>query len=128
MTFKIDAVDYSGKVEVVGYKVTPRRVYGGARGDLLNGESVADLIAIKKDLEITVVSTVESDTASIATALMKEYVSLKFSDPITATDVSGTYEPEMSSIEMAIDVGDAVGAVAKTKRYWYGFHVSFKQK
>lgn len=128
MTFKIDTVDYSGKVEVVGYKVTPRRVYGGARGDLLNGESVADLIAIKKDLEITVVSTVESDTASIATALMKEYVSLEFSDPITATNISGTYEPEMSSIEMAIDVGDAVGAVAKTKRYWYGFSVSFKQK
>lgn len=128
MTFKIDAVDYSGKVEVVGYKVTPRRVYGGARGDLLNGESVADLIVIKKDLEITVVSTVETDTASISTALMKEYVSLEFSDPITATDISGTYEPEMSSIEMAIDVGDAVGAVAKTKRYWYGFSVSFKQK
>ena len=128
MTFKIDTVDYSGKVEVVGYKVTPRRVYGGARGELLSGESVADLIVIKKDLEITVVSTVESDTASIATALMKEYVSLEFSDPITATDISGTYEPEMSSIEMAIDVGDAVGAVANTKRYWYGFSVSFKQK
>ena len=128
MTFKVDNVDYSSKVEVVGYKVTPRRVYGGARGDLLNGESVADLIVIKKDLEIAVVSTVEADTASIATALMKEYVSLEFSDPITATNISGTYEPEMSAIEMALDVGEAIGTAASSNRYWYGFQISFKQK
>ena len=128
MTFKVDNVDFSSKVEVVGYKVTPRRVYGGARGDLLNGESVADLIVIKKDLDIKVVAMAEGDTSAIATALLKEYVQLVFSDPVTATDISGTYEPEVSSIEMAIDVGDAVGAVAKTKRDWYGFQVSFKQK
>lgn len=128
MTFKVDNVDYSSKITIAGYKVSPRRVYGGARGDLLNGESVADLIAIKKDLEVTIVSTVEADTSAIATALLKEYVQLVFSDPVTATDISGTYEPEVSSIEMAIDTGGAVGATASNNRYWYGFQVSFKQK
>lgn len=128
MTFKIDSVDYSSKVLIAGYKVTPRRVYGGARGDLLNGESVADLIAIKKDLDVEVIAMAESDTSAIATALLKEYVQLVFSDPITATDLSGTYEPEVSSIEMAIDIGEAIGATASSNRYWYGFQVSFKQK
>ena len=128
MTFKIDNVDYSSKVLIAGYKVTPRRVYGGARGDLLNGESVADLIVIKKDLDVEVIAMAESDTSSIATALLKEYVQLVFSDPVTATDLSGTYEPEVSSIEMAIDVGEAIGITASSNRYWYGFQVSFKQK
>lgn len=128
MTFKVDNVDFSSKVEVVGYKVTPRRVYGGARGNLLNGESVADLIAIKKDLDIKVIAMAEGDTSAMATALLKEYVQLVFSDPATATDLSGTYEPEVSSIEMAIDVGEAIGTTASGNRYWYGFQVSFKQK
>lgn len=122
MTFKINGTDYSDKVEVRGYIVTPRKIKGNAAGDLLNGESIADLIRTKTDLSVQVVAMVAEDVSSIAYACTGEYVELEFTDAITNTNLSGVYEPDISGIEMAIDE-DYQG-----KRYYYGFSISFTEK
>lgn len=124
MTFVLSGVDYSDKVEVSGYTVTPRKVKGTSAGELIDGETLEDLIVVKTDLQVNIVSTVESDTSAIAYACSGEYVGLKFSDPITGTDLEGTYIPTINGIEMAIDKGEE----HNNKRYYYGFSISFKEK
>lgn len=124
MTFILSGVDYSDKVEVSGYMVTPRRVKGTSAGELLDGETIEDLITVKTDLQVNFVSTEEGDTSAIAYICNGEYVKLKFSDPITATDLEGIYIPTINGIEMAIDKGEGYS----DKRYYYGFSVSFKER
>ena len=124
MTFILSGVDYSNKVEVSGYKVIPRRVKGTSAGEMINGDTVEDLVANKTDLQVNIVATEEADTSAIAYACTGEYVGLKFSDPITATDLDGTYIPNIDGIEMAIDKGESQNG----KRYYYGFSIFFKQK
>lgn len=126
MTFTLDGVDFSGKVEVTGYRIKPRKVFGSSRGDLLNGGHIADMIVLKKDLELSFVAMVEADVSIIAAKCCQEYVQLVFSDGISGTDISGKYEPTLDSLEMAIDKGQSIGDTAETKRYWYGFHVTFE--
>ena len=123
MTFVLSGVDCSGKVEVSGDRVIPRRVKGTSAGEMLNGDTLEDLIVVKTDLQINFVATEETDTSAIAYACTGEYVELKFSDPITATDLNGTYIPEIEGIEMAIDKGEGTNE----KRYYYGFSVYFKE-
>lgn len=125
MIFKVGGVDYSNKVEVTGYKVTPRKVIGTSAGDLLSGDHIADVLKLKTDLEVTIVATEEADTSAIAYACSGEYVNLEFTDPITATALSGVYEPSIGGIEMAIDQ-DAISG--NGKRYWYGFTITFSEK
>lgn len=124
MTFVLSGVDYSGKVEVSGYRVIPRKVKGTSAGEMLNGDTLEDLIVVKTDLQVNFVATEETDTSVIAYACTGEYVGLKFSDPITATDLDGTYIPEIEGIEMAIDKGEGTNE----KRYYYGFSVYFKER
>lgn len=124
MTFILSGVDYSNKVEVSGYKVIPRRVKGTSAGEMINGDTVEDLVVVKTDLQVNIVATEEADTSAIAYACTGEYVGLKFSDPITATDLDGTYIPSIDGIEMAIDKGESQNG----KRYYYGFSILFKQK
>lgn len=126
MTFTMDGVDFSDKVEITGYRIIPRKVFGSSRGDLLNGSHIADMIVLKKDLELSFVAMVEADVSTIATKCCQEYVQLTFSDGISGTDISGKYEPTLDSLEMAIDKGQSLGDTAKTKRYWYGFSVTFE--
>nr|DAG77288.1 MAG TPA: hypothetical protein [Caudoviricetes sp.] len=104
--------------------VTPRRVKGTSAGELLDGETIEDLITVKTDLQVNFVSTEEGDTSAIAYICNGEYVKLKFSDPITATDLEGIYIPTINGIEMAIDKGEGYS----DKRYYYGFSVSFKER
>lgn len=122
MTFKIDGVDYSDKVDIAGYTVTPRKVTGGAAGYLLDGSHVADLKAIKTDLKINVVATEQADTSAISKACLKEYVTLEFNDPFTNTNLNDIYEPSIESVSMAIETD------SRGKTYWYGFRISFAQK
>ena len=124
MTFVLSGVDYSNKVEVSGYKVIPRRVKGTSAGEMINGDTVEDLVVVKTDLQVNIVATEEADTSAIAYACTGEYVGLKFSDPITATDLNGTYIPNIDGIEMAIDKGESQNG----NRYYYGFSIFFKQK
>lgn len=126
MTFTLDGVDFSDRIDVTGFRVRPRKVFGSSRGDLLNGGHVADMIALKKDLDVSFVAMVEADVSTIAQKCTQEYVMLGFSDPISGTDVSGKYEPTLKDLEMAIDKGQSIGDTAGTKRYWYGFSVSFE--
>lgn len=126
MTFTLDGVDFSGKVEVTGYRIKPRKVFGSSRGDLLNGGHIADMIVLKKDLELSFVAMVEADVSTIAAKCCQEYVQLVFSDGISGADVSGKYEPTLQSLEMAIDEGQSIGDTTGTKRYWYGFQVTFE--
>lgn len=125
MIFKMGGIDYSDKVEITGYTVTPRRVVGTSEGDLLSGDHIADVLKIKTDLSLNFVATSEEDTSDIAYACSGEYVNLEFSDPITASALSGVYEPEIEGIKMAIDEG---AISSNNKRYWYGFNVFFKEK
>ncbi len=124
MTFVLSGVDYSGKVEVSGYRVIPRKIKGTSAGEMINGDTLEDLIVVKTDLQVNFVATEETDTSAIAYACTGEYVGLKFSDPITATDLNGTYIPEIEGIEMAIDSGEGTNG----KRYYYGFSVYFKER
>lgn len=126
MTFTLDGVDFSDRISVTGFRVRPRKVFGSSRGDLLNGGHVADMIVLKKDLDVSFVAMVEADVSTIAQKCTQEYVMLGFSDPISGTDISGKYEPTLNDLEMAIDKGQSIGDTAGTKRYWYGFSVSFE--
>lgn len=126
MTFTLDGVDFSDRIAVTGFRVKPRKVFGSSRGDLLNGGHIADMIVLKKDLEVSFVAMVEADVSTIAAKCTQEYVTLGFSDPISGTDLSGKYEPTLESLEMAVDKGQAIGDTAGTKRYWYGFNVTFE--
>ena len=126
MTFTMDGVDFSDKVEITGYRIIPRKVFGSSRGDLLNGSHIADMIVLKKDLELSFVAMVEADVSTLATKCCQEYIMLGFSDPISGTDISGKYEPTLNDLEMAIDKGQAIGDTTGTKRYWYGFSVTFE--
>ena len=122
MTFKIDGVDYSSKIDVNEYTVVPRKVIGGAAGYLIDGSHVADLVTVKKDLKIKFMATEQSDTSSISAACIKEYVTLQFVDPIANVSLEAVYEPTLESLHMAIDTDE------QGKTYWYGFNVSFMQK
>lgn len=126
MTFKISGMDYSGLVD--SYSIKPRRITGSARGTLLNGDSVADLIKTKWDAVIGFSSSDEVAIGGLLTSLGAEYVQLTLSDPVTNTDLDGFYEPQVNQVEMAIDRGEATGTTSKTKRYWYGFSATFTQK
>jgi len=124
MTFSISGVDYSGMV--TSYSLKPRRITGSARGTLLNGDSVADLIMTKWDLTVGFAPMDEPTISGLLRSLSSEYVQLTLSDPVTLTNISGFYEPSVNNIEMAVDQGEAVGD--KTKRYWYSFSASFAAK
>ena len=124
MTFKISGMDYS---EVVSsYSIKPRRITGSARGTLLNGDSIADLIKTKWDITIGFSSGEENLVSGILQALAAEYVNLTLSDPVTQTDITAYYEPQLNGVDMAIDKGEAIGD--QTKRYWYDFSVNFIAK
>lgn len=122
MTFIVDNKDFSSRVNLSDYRVTPRRISGPAAGTLTNGDHVADIVSIKRDLTLSVEAANISDTKALSSALMKEYVSLIFIDPISGQNYTGTYEPEVGDISMAIDVD------TKGRRYWYGFQINFKEK
>lgn len=122
MTFVLNDIDFSDKVEVTGYRVIPRKVTGGAAGYLLNGDHLADLLSDKTDLSVNIVATEEEDTSKIAYICTGEYVRLKFSDPVLGKVWEDYYEPQISGIEMAIDTN------SKEKRYWYGFSIKFTQR
>lgn len=124
MTFRISGVDFSGLV--TSYSLKPRRITGSARGTLLNGDSVADLIITKWDLVMGFASTEEAQVTGLLQTLAGEYVELTLSDPVTTTDITALYEPQLNGVEMAIDKEEAVGK--KEKRYWYGFTVNFTAK
>lgn len=126
MTFTLDGTDYSDKVVVTGYRVLPTKVYGSSRGDLLDGGHIADMIHLRKNLEISFVAMAEADVSAIATKCCQEYVTLGFSDPISGTSIIGVYEPILSSLDMAIDSGYAIGDT-QNRRYWYSFSVTFEQ-
>lgn len=121
MILKIDGVDYSNSVEVSGYTVIPRKITGPAEGYLIDGEHIADLVSLKKDLKVKIVATQGRDTASISSACSKEYVELEFNDPFTNTHLSATYEPTIENIEAALE--DSNRGI-----YWYGFSIKFTQK
>lgn len=125
MTFTLDGTDYSDKVVVTSYRVLPTKVYGSSRGDLLDGGHIADMLHLRKNLQMTFVAMAEADVSVIASKCCQEYVTLGFSDPISGTNISGTYEPILNSLDMAIDSGDALGDT-QNKRYWYGFSVTFE--
>lgn len=124
MTFKIAGIDYSDMVS--SYSVTARRITGSARGLLLNGDTLADLIKTKWDLSVGFYSSDESKVSELLIIFNGEYVNLTLSDPVTATDITSLYEPQVGEVTMAIDKGEAVGD--KSKRYWYGFTVNFTAK
>ena len=69
MTFVLSGVDYSNKVEVSGYKVIPRRVKGTSAGEMINGDTVEDLVVVKTDLQVNIVATEEADTSALANML-----------------------------------------------------------
>lgn len=121
MVFKIDGIDFSSLVDVAGYKITPRREYGPAKGGLLNGSRVVDLLTIKKDLTVNIVATEQAVTSQLTSSCMKEDVQLQFNDPITNQTINGTYEPDIKDLDMAIE-SDSYG-----KTYWYGFQILFKE-
>lgn len=121
MKLSIDGVDYSEKINISGYKVTPVRKYGPARGELLDGGLVPDLVSIKKNLSVVVVHTEQSVTSQITTACMKEKVSIEFDDPISNTVFSSVCEPEIGSLEAAIEDEDT------GKKYWYEFEINFTE-
>lgn len=124
MTFKISGVDYSGMVS--SYSIKPRRITGSARGTLLNGDSIADLIKTKWDITIGFSSSEEDAVSGVLQSISAEYVELTLSDPVTQTDITAFYEPQLNGVDMAIDKGEAIGD--KTKRYWYDFSVNFTAK
>ena len=121
MLFTIDGVDFSDVVDVAGYTIRPRREYGPARGQLLDGSKVVDLLATKTDLSIAVVATEQSVTSSISQICKKPSVRLVFNDPITNQNLNGKYEPNISEIQMAIEKTDS------TPGYWYGFTIDFEE-
>ena len=125
MTFMLDEVDYSDRIIVTSYRVLPTKVYGSSRGDLLDGGHIADMLHLRKNLQVSFVAMAEADVSAIATKCCQEYVALDFSDPISGATVSGNYEPTINSLDMAIDSGEAVGDT-QNRRYWYGFSVTFE--
>lgn len=122
MTFKINGVDFSDKVDVAGYTITPRKVTGSSTGYLLDGEHIADMIAKKTDLKVQIVATEQADTSALALACTGEYCQLVFNDPITNTTLDSTYEPQIDKLEMAIETN------SEGKTYWYGFTITFTEK
>lgn len=121
MVFTIDGVDFHDCVDVAGYKIKPRREYGPARGKLLDGSRVIDLLATKTDLSITVVAAKQATVSAIAQACKKSTVQLVFNDPITNQNLNGVYEPEISEIQMAIE------STEYTPSYWYGYTIDFME-
>ena len=121
MKLVIDGIDFSSKIDVQGYKTHPRREYGIARGKLIDGSLVPDLLTIKKDLSVHVSASEQEDVKNITTACLKESVTVEFNDPTVSLNMSGVYEPDISEIEMAIDT-DKYG-----KTYWYGFDITFTE-
>lgn len=122
MTFIINNTDFSGLIKVDGYTVTPRKVTGPAAGTLLNGEQVADQVAVKRDLTVQVEAGDTATVSSLASLCMEEYVNLIFGDPLSGQNYTGVYMPQANGIPMAIDMDH------KGKTYWYSFSISFKEK
>ena len=121
MIFTIDGVDFSDLIDVAGYTIKPRREYGPARGKLLDGSMVVDLLAMKTDLSIRIVATEQSITSSLVQACSKPSVRLVFNDPITNQNLNSKYEPSIAEINMAIEKTDSSPA------YWYGFTIDFME-
>ena len=126
MTFQISGEDYSPQVS--SYRLKPRRITGSARGTLLNGDTVADLIITKWDLTVGFESSDETIVHGLLTTFSGEYIQLTFSDPVTNTDITGFFEPQVNSVDMALDKGEANGTTSRGKRYWYGFTVNLTAK
>ena len=120
--FTLDGKDYSLAEWVLGYSVKTRKVTGQSAGYLLNGEHVADVIALKKDVTFKLSAMEQAELSAFLTGCTKEYVTMTFNDPISNTNVSGTFEPEISQLEMAIEKN------SKGKKYWYEFTVTFTMK
>lgn len=122
MIFIVDGTDFSSHVDPSNYRVTPRRIPGPAQGTLTNGDHVADVVSIKRDVTISLDPADTTGTSSLVKVCMKEYVSLVFTDPISGDPYTGTYEPQVGDIPMAID------SDMKGRRFWNGFQVQFKEK
>lgn len=122
MILIIDSTDFSSQVDVSNYSITPRRIAGPAQGTLTNGDHVADVVNIKRDLTMSVEAASSADASAFLQACMKEYVNLIFIDAISGAQYTGTYEPNVGSVPLAID------ADRKGRRFWYGFQVQFKEK
>lgn len=122
MIFILDETDLSSHVDLSNYKVTPRRVSGPAQGTLTNGDHVADVVSIKRDVTLSLDPANVTVTSTLASACMKEYVNLVFTDPISGGTYTGTYEPQIGDIPLAID------SDIKGRRFWNGFQVQFKEK
>lgn len=122
MIFVVNNQDFSRQVQVDGYTVTIRKVNGPAAGVLLNGEQVADQIAVKKDLSIQVEAGDTATISSLASLCSEEYVNLIFADPVSGDSYVGVYMPQAQGIPMAIDQDH------KGMTYWYGFTINFREK
>ena len=83
MTFTLDGTDYSDKVVVTGYRVLPTKVYGSSRGDLLDGGHIADMLHLRKNLQMTFVAMAEADVSVIASKCCHEYVTIGISIPLS---------------------------------------------
>lgn len=121
MTFILNGVDYSDALWVKGYKLKTRKVTGPAAGYLLSGDHIADLRSIKKDVIFSFSAMEQSELSTLLQSCISEYVEMSFNDPILNLDISGTFEPEISELEQAIDNGP-------NKKYWYEFTITFKEK
>ena len=79
MTFTVDGVDFSGKVEVTGYRIKPRKVFGSSRGDLLNGGHISDFFVLKKCIVPSFCSFVEAGCSTISAQCCPYYFTMSFS-------------------------------------------------
>lgn len=91
MTFQIDGVDITPYIANSGLKWSRNDVDGSTAGRDMTGVMHRDYISTKVRWDVTCIPLTSAQLSTILTLIAPQSVTLTYTDPVTGTDVSGTF-------------------------------------
>lgn len=91
MTFKIDGTDITPYIAYNGLKWSRNDVDGPNAGRSLDGVMHRDYISTKVRWDVTCIPLTSSQLSTILALIAPQSVTLEYTDPVTGTDVTGTF-------------------------------------
>lgn len=91
MTFTVSGLNMLPFIEADGLKLEISDIDGPNAGRLKNGDMQRDRIATKYKWTLNCRPLTSAELSTILTAIRPEYVSVRYTDPVTNTDKSSTY-------------------------------------
>ena len=123
-------VDITPYIAFNGLKWSRNDVEAANAGRMQNGEMQRDRVAIKYRWDVTCRPVTAQEQADILTLINPVYVEVKYNDPLTNSEVTGTYYSNNipSTFAMRQEWKDANGSVIKSEEYWTGLAFPLVQR